>query len=104
MNSPFDEAGFEIIPGILSSTECHALVQAVSALAISQGSRPGQRFAGLRNLLQQCRLVRELASCAKLSAQLQSLVGQPVFPVRALFLDKTESVNWRVTWHQDCTV
>src|SRR5437660_1064328 len=99
MRSTFDEAGFEILPGILSSAECDALIQAMSAIAKSEG-----KSAGLRNLLQKSPLVREVASSAKISEQLQSWLGKRAFAVRALFFDKTKKANWRVPWHQDLTI
>jgi len=95
----FDEVGFEVLPGILSGAECDSLIGATSSLAASEG-----KSAGVRNLLQKSPLVRKAASCAKLSAHLQALLGKPAFPVRALFLDKTDTANWRVSWHQDLTI
>jgi ectoine hydroxylase-related dioxygenase (phytanoyl-CoA dioxygenase family) len=35
---------------------------------------------------------------------LESRLNKHVFPVRALFFDKTPDANWRVAWHQDLTI
>jgi hypothetical protein len=99
MNSDFEEAGFEILRGILSEAECDTLIEAMSSLAASEG-----KSAGLRNLLQKSPLVREFATSARITANLGSRLGKPVFPVRALFFDKTQTTNWRVSWHQDLTI
>src|SRR5204863_4815236 len=96
MISIFDEAGFEILPGILSSAECDALIIELSGIEKSE-----RKSAGLRNLLRSSALVSDVAVCAKLNEHLQSRLGRPAFPVRALFFDKTQRANWRVSWHQD---
>ena len=79
MDSEFHSAGFEILPGILSSAQCDVLIEATSALAAAEG-----KTAGLRNLLQKTSLVSELASSSSILANLELRLGQPVFPVRAL--------------------
>ena len=99
MDSQFDQAGFEILPGVLSSAQCDALIGTISALAVAEG-----KSAGLRNLLQKSALVSELASSNSIRAHLELPLGELAFPVRALFFDKTQNANWRVSWHQDLTI
>jgi len=104
MCASFEEAGFGILRGILSSAECDALIQAMSGLMISRQSDAAARSAGLRNLLQESSLVREVAASVRLNTELQTRLGKAAFPVRALFFDKTEIANWGVAWHQDLMI
>ena len=62
------------------------------------------KLGGLRNLLRICPAVGRLANSPKTRGLLEHLSGQTVFPVRALFFDKTPAANWRVPWHQDLTI
>ena len=62
------------------------------------------RIGGIRDLLRLCPEVAEIAGAARITSWLGELTGRPVFPVRALFFDKTPESNWRVPWHQDITI
>jgi len=99
MGTQLDQAGFEILPGVLSRAQCDALIEMTSALGAAEG-----KSAGLRNLLQKSALVSELATSRSIIAHLESPLGESAFPVRALFFDKTQGANWRVSWHQDLTI
>ena len=92
-------AGFEILPNVLTSAECDEFIKEVSALAAAEG-----KSAGLRNLLQKSDRAREFATSERVSNILENRLGKAAFPVRALFFDKTENANWRVSWHQDLTI
>src|SRR6476646_4206954 len=99
MGTQLDQAGFEILPGVLSRAQCDALIEMTSALGAAEG-----KSAGLRNLIQKSALVSELATSRSIIAHLHSPLGESAFPVRALFFDNTQGANWRVSWHQDLTI
>ncbi|HSY09384.1 MAG TPA: phytanoyl-CoA dioxygenase family protein [Candidatus Dormibacteraeota bacterium] len=61
-------------------------------------------MGGIRNLLRDSSRVNETATSAKLISYLENLLGGKVFPVRAIFFDKTPESNWRVPWHQDLSI
>ncbi len=100
----FAEQGFEILTGLLSHDECGALAKELSVIYEREQNRDQNKIGGVRNLLRQSSQVSELASSEKLKNVLKERLGNPGFPVRALFFDKTPEANWRVPWHQDLTI
>lgn len=55
---------------------------------------------GKRNLLQHP-AVRALVHHAGIAELVTQAIGPDAFAVRAIFFDKIEGKNWRVSWHQD---
>src|SRR5450432_1223405 len=100
MASTFEEDGVEIVPGVLAAGECDALIQAIGAFVAPHV----RKSAGLRNLLQNCPQVAELAASGQMAGLVRSRLKREVFPVRVLFFDKTETANWSVPWHQDLLI
>jgi ectoine hydroxylase-related dioxygenase (phytanoyl-CoA dioxygenase family) len=60
--------------------------------------------AGTRNLLTESAAVRHVADEIARLEVVGAATGQPAFPVRALFFDKTPETNWNVSWHQDLSI
>ena len=102
--SGFAEAGFEILESVLAEEKCNALAQELTAFYQREQKSRHNKIGGVRNLLRTSSLVAEFASSPKLQSILESRVVKTVFPVRALFFDKTTDANWRVPWHQDLTI
>lgn len=94
----FDEAGFEIIEGLIDADEAQALLERLSRLELEP------LRGGIRRIEQ---LVPEVAGLAR-SAKFQSIAGHHLTGtpelVRAIYFDKSPNNNWFVTWHQDRTV
>jgi ectoine hydroxylase-related dioxygenase (phytanoyl-CoA dioxygenase family) len=102
--SQFTEDGFEIISDVLPGEQCDALANELTALYECQKKTAGNKLGGLRNLLKMVPAVAELANSNALKSILQGRTNTTVFPVRALFFDKTANDNWKVAWHQDVTI
>jgi ectoine hydroxylase-related dioxygenase (phytanoyl-CoA dioxygenase family) len=100
----FKDGGFQIISKLISDSECESLAAELSTLFESQQNSAKNKIGGVRNLLRNNSLVNETATSAKLISCLKGLLGRQVFPVRAIFFDKTPESNWRVPWHQDLTI
>jgi hypothetical protein len=91
--------GFQILFGIVSAAESNALASELSLLFEQQQSSVKSKIGGVRNLLRNPNVIR-----VALSPAFKSLVGENLFPVRAIFFDKTAESNWRVPWHQDLAI
>lgn len=94
----FQDAGFEIVSGIIGQEKVRALLAELSALRL-----PPLR-GGIRRIDQHLPSVAALARSERLLAVArQRLDGVPQL-VRAIYFDKSPENNWFVTWHQDRTV
>jgi ectoine hydroxylase-related dioxygenase (phytanoyl-CoA dioxygenase family) len=87
------DQGILHLPGVLTPQECQDYIAALAPLA----------KAGDRQLL----AIQAIAQLAK-SARLLNIVAQ-YLPgkarlVRAIYFDKSPTVNWLVPWHQDLTI
>jgi hypothetical protein len=100
----FVNDGFQIISGLISNSECDLLASELSALFENQQGSTKNRIGGIRNLLRNSLLVNETATSANLVSCLEGLLDRKVFPVRAIFFDKTVESNWRVPWHKDLAI
>ncbi|HZH98474.1 MAG TPA: phytanoyl-CoA dioxygenase family protein [Fimbriimonadaceae bacterium] len=83
--------GFDLVPDVVSDADIEALLLLVQV-----------RGAGERNLLDS-EIVADLASstCGALASE---ALGTPCWAVRAILFDKQDGTNWKVPWHQDCTI
>ena len=100
----FIENGFQIVSSLISELECELMVSELSALFENQQESAKNKIGGVRNLLRNSLRVNETSTSAKLVSRLEGLLDEKVFPVRAIFFDKTAESNWRVPWHQDLTI
>jgi ectoine hydroxylase-related dioxygenase (phytanoyl-CoA dioxygenase family) len=100
----FMDDGFQIVPSLISDSECDLLASELSAFFESQQNSAKNKIGGIRNLLRNSFRVNETAASAKLISYLEGLLHRKVFPVRAIFFDKNAESNWRVPWHQDLTI
>jgi hypothetical protein len=100
----FDKSGYEILSNVVPEKECNALANELSILHQRQKETAKNKLGGLRNLLRVVPQVDELANSREFRDILENRLNKSVFPVRALFFDKTADANWRVAWHQDLTI
>jgi len=103
-SSHFAENGFKILASVLSAEKCEVIANELSSIYEREKQLVRGKIGGIRNLLRQSSKVFELASSPELKNILKEQLGEPAFPVRALFFDKTPEANWRVPWHQDLTI
>ena len=102
--SQFHENGFEILPNVFPPEKCAALAEKLTSFHQRRKETAGNKLGGLRNLLRISPPVVELANSPTFKTILESRLNKKVFPVRAVFFDKTADANWRVAWHQDLTI
>jgi ectoine hydroxylase-related dioxygenase (phytanoyl-CoA dioxygenase family) len=103
MKSEFAENGFQIFPAVISNQQCDSLATELSAQFETHQSSVKSKIGGVRNLLQNHNVV-DIAASRNLASILGALTGKKLFPVRAIFFDKTTESNWRVPWHQDLSI
>ena len=92
-----EEAGFEILPGVLSDSEASRLLARVSHARIRRTR------AGARNVLPDP-AVSAIARDPRLVRIAADALGPEAFPFKATLFDKSQGANWLVVWHQDTAV
>jgi len=98
------EKGFLIVPRVFSVQYTELLKSELSLIADAEGVRRRGETYAIRNLLEGCAAVRNLAKSSQLRALVDPILGSDTFPVRGLLFDKTAEANWLVPWHQDMTI
>jgi ectoine hydroxylase-related dioxygenase (phytanoyl-CoA dioxygenase family) len=93
--------GFLIIPNAIDDEIIANLLDDLSNLPINRHKRG---VYGIRNLLNLSPKVRELASGEIARKIVEKYLGKDAKVVRAIYFDKTENANWKVSWHQDLTI
>jgi ectoine hydroxylase-related dioxygenase (phytanoyl-CoA dioxygenase family) len=98
------EKGFAIVPRVFDSHELEHLKGELSLIARSDAVRRRGETYAIRNLLEICPAVQNLAESSRIRSLVRSILGDDTFPVRSLLFDKTAEANWLVPWHQDMTI
>ena len=93
--SSFEKLGAERVPGVLD-VEMIARIQEV----FGDASRPGHRLTA-RQLAPVSDLLAEGGHIGDIATV---FAKKRAWPVRALLLEKSPKVNWRLGWHQDRTI
>ena len=68
------------------------------AFAELPAHRPGLRLHAIPALADLTGAESAIGQCAR------RVAGRPMFPVRAILFDKTDTTNWSLAWHQDRTI
>src|SRR4029077_8774661 len=102
--SELGEKGFLVLPRILCVQELEHLKTELSSVASADGVRRRGDTYAIRNLLEACPAVRNLAESPQIRSLVDPVLGGDAFPVRSLLFDKTAEANWLVPWHQDMTI
>ena len=97
----FHRDGYFVRDGVVSDEEVQRLRSAVDAIPNGEEVRRKRGVYGVRNLLEICPAVRELATRASVRQFVTPLLGDHAFAVRAVFFDKVPDANWSLFWHQD---
>ncbi len=100
----FREAGFAIVPNVLSSRRVEELRAAIAAIPSGEEVRRKRSVYGVRNLLEISPAIRELAASAEVHQLVSSIMGEAAFATRAVFFDKIPDANWTLGWHQDSVI
>lgn len=97
----FGRDGYFICENALSPAEVEELRQAIANIPAGDEVRRKRSVYGVRNLLEICPAVRELAGQRRIRQFVVPILGDHAFAVRAIFFDKLAGVNWSLFWHQD---
>lgn len=97
----FRRDGYFIAEDILGFDEIEDLRRAVAELPNREEVRRKRSVYGVRNLLEICPAVQELAARTEIRKFATAVLGGAAFAVRAIFFDKVADANWSLFWHQD---
>ena len=92
--------GFAIVEDVITMESVSSFIEALSPLQ----EEVAQVSGGIRNLMRRSSAVAELAQSDAIRSLVTPILGPKIFPVRAIFFDKTPEANWKIPWHQDVTV
>src|SRR5215510_2291129 len=89
----FRRDGYFICGSVLGTDEVSALREAIAAIPSGDEVRQKRDVYGVRNLLEICPAVRELAGQPQIRQFVKPILGADAFAVRAIFFDKVSSAN-----------
>ncbi len=96
-----ERLGCAVVERVLDEPLVHGLTSAIEALDEGEAVRRKRGIYGVRNLLEVCPAVRELAASEAIRRLVCPVLGESSFAVRAIFFDKIAGANWSLGWHQD---
>jgi ectoine hydroxylase-related dioxygenase (phytanoyl-CoA dioxygenase family) len=96
-----DAEGYFICEDVLSRADVGQLCKAVADIPAGEEVRRKRSVYGVRNLLEICPAVRELAADPRIRQFVIPVLGEQAFAVRAILFDKASDANWSLFWHQD---
>ena len=99
----FPRHGFAIEEGVVVES-VDSLRGSIASIPDGDPVRRRRGVYGVRNLLEICPAVRELAARPQVRAFSASVLGPECFAVRAVFFDKVPGANWSLGWHQDSVI
>jgi hypothetical protein len=97
----FQREGYSIREAVLADVEVERLRMAVAQIPNGEEVRRKRGVYGVRNLLEICPSVEELARQANIRQLVTPVLGESAFAVRAIYFDKVPGSNWSLFWHQD---
>lgn len=98
MKQAYCRDGYYLIQGAISDESVGILRK---ALSIFEGS---ENSYGVRSLMNKVPYVKSVVSSSPLIDIAKGILGNNARPVRSVFFDKIEGVNWNVAWHQDTSI
>jgi ectoine hydroxylase-related dioxygenase (phytanoyl-CoA dioxygenase family) len=99
-----ETSGYAVCSGIFSESDTAGLCKTLIDWSASQSNSEARATGGSRISLRDCPAALKAARKPSLLSQIQSVLGEDAFPVRAILFDKTPDANWKVAWHQDLTI
>jgi len=100
----FERDGFSIFDRVLKDEDVEQLRSAVASIPEGEEVRRKRSVYGVRNLLEVCHAVRQLASQPQIRQFVTPILGEFAFATRAIFFDKVSDANWALGWHQDSVI
>jgi len=105
INAELEQSGFVVVRGVIDTGAVEAARFVLDATTTGQGLRARKETTyAIRNLLD---VVPELRSTIVDTIRhklIGGLLSNQAFVNRAILFDKPAHGNWRVGWHQDCTI
>ena len=95
-----DINGFAIVENVITQEGVSSFIETLSPLQ----EEVAQVSGGIRNLMRRSPAIAELAQSDAIRTLVTPILGPEIFPVRAIFFDKTPEANWKIPWHQDVTI
>lgn len=95
-----DMNGFAVVEHVITQESVSKFIETLSPLQ----EEVAQVSGGIRNLMRRSSAIAELAQNDAIRALVTPILGSEIFPVRAIFFDKTPEANWKIPWHQDVTI
>jgi ectoine hydroxylase-related dioxygenase (phytanoyl-CoA dioxygenase family) len=102
--SQFECDGLLIVKSFAGNDECDLLCLELTPLFEQQQKSAKNKIGGLRNIIRTNEHVSQFVKSSKISLALKEITGTSLFPIRAIFFDKTPEANWLVPWHQDLAI
>ena len=96
--------GFAVVDGVIKRQTVIDLISALERVDGSDSLRMRGGVFAVRNLLDSCPAVKELAGSEAVRGLVEPILGSRCFPVRGILFDKVPDANWKVPWHQDLTI
>lgn len=100
----FRRRGFAVFGQVLATEDVARLRSAVASIPHGDEVRRRRSVYGIRNLLEVCPAVRELAGNPEIRRFVTPVLGEDAFAVRAIYFDKVPDANWALGWHQDSVI
>jgi Phytanoyl-CoA dioxygenase (PhyH) len=103
----FERNGCCLLSGVIASNELQHFRDAIDQVLISEDQgvlRSNSVAYGIRNLLQLCPEVADLAKIPRVLDFVAKALGPRFGVVRGLFFDKPPERGWTLPWHRDRTV
>lgn len=100
----FQRDGFACSARVLGPGQVAGLGQQLEALPETEAVRRKDSIYGVRNLLDVCPAVGELATSPEIWPFAEAILGVNARAVRAIFFNKTADANWSLRWHQDSVI
>jgi ectoine hydroxylase-related dioxygenase (phytanoyl-CoA dioxygenase family) len=97
----FARDGYFIQEGVITDADVERLRTAVDRIPNGEEVRRRRGVYGVRNLLEICPAIEELARQTQIRQFVNPVLGESAFAVRAIFFDKVPGANWSLFWHQD---
>lgn len=105
MKQALEQNGYAVIEPVLDSSDVDVLLGALGEVQSGKAAleRNGAVY-GVRDLLRQAPGLAGFVQTHAVQNLVSSLLGPRGKMVRAIYFDKTPEANWKVAWHQDCTI
>jgi len=101
INENIQQEGFSIVQHFFDDSY---IDEVIKELEEHEAFQYDNKVASSTNLLLSIPFLNNLAHSRQLTTNVEEVLGNNSFPLNAFVLDKTQSNNWELDWHQDLQV